>query len=304
MRNEGSLKGYNRSQVKPYYSGELASKAVTYIKELGEIGLWKYVNPNYIVHSIMSYLLASRISPPNASIIDIGCGLGYGSHILHREVRNGYVVGIDSSDSSIRIAKGIFREIEFLTGDFTKESTVDELNLRESFDAAVSIEVVEHIPPDKFHNFLLNLERVIRPGGWALLSTPVRESYDIFSYTEGHVNELSIDELTDVLNEIGLKVDRIWGMGFLSTYSMKIVRGLGLALRTGNSRRKFPKWILPLRGLIFRLLFPEKYLNSIPFVDELRKMYLYARWLEPKTISYSGRHLPLFQLVLVRKAKE
>ena len=283
-------------------SGILAGKAVLYVKELAKRGLWRYIPPTVATHSILSYILAAWISRPTARIVDVGCGLGYGAYILKKELgKRSYVVGVDYSKEAIVRASELFSELQFKLGDFSAEGIVDELGMRDSFDMALTIEVVEHIPSDRLRFFLENLRGVLRPGGRVLISTPVRESYDIFNYTESHINELSIREMLDILNESGFYVETLWGMGFVSYQSVAIAKRLGLAAREGDSERIFPKWMLPIRGAIFRLLFPKKYISSIPLISDLQKILLHAKWLEPRTLSRE-RGIPVYQLVLARRA--
>lgn len=91
-------------------------------------------------------------------VIDIGCGDGYGSHMLKR---NGFdVVGVDISEEMIKHAneRKIDDSITFNQADVQNLPFSDEM-----FDAALVVNVVEWTehPLD----VLQELKRVIKPGG-------------------------------------------------------------------------------------------------------------------------------------------
>ena len=87
------------------------------------------------------------VSKP-ADILDIGCGIGYGSYILHNMLNCG-VDCIDKSTEAHAIYQKSYADkaprINYMVEDFTK---LDTEKLPVSYDAVVSFEFIEHIPPD------------------------------------------------------------------------------------------------------------------------------------------------------------
>ena len=89
-----------------------------------------------------------KLVPKPNDILDIGCGIGYGSYILHNMLN----CGVDCIDKS-PIAHGVFLEsfskkaprINYIVEDFTK---LEADRLQASYDAVVSFEFIEHIPPE------------------------------------------------------------------------------------------------------------------------------------------------------------
>ena len=86
------------------------------------------------------------VSKPS-DILDIGCGIGYGSYILHNMLN----CGVDCIDKSTE-AHDVFEEafsrdvgkVNYIVTDITK---LDPHTLRPAYDAVVSFEFIEHIPP-------------------------------------------------------------------------------------------------------------------------------------------------------------
>lgn len=108
-------------------------------------------------------------------ILDIGCGIGIIAHLLaekHKEV-----VGIDLLPESIKIAKAkcASQNITFEVGDVMKLRYKDN-----SFDCVVFLEVIEHV--ENPMKALSEIWRVLRPGGYLVLSTPNGASYIRFIY--------------------------------------------------------------------------------------------------------------------------
>ncbi len=103
------------------------------------------------------------------SVLDVGCGLGYGSWLL---AANGVerLVAVDLNEAKVcqTVAHcARLQEASILVMD------AQRLGFRDaSFDAVTCFEVIEHVPrPDML---LSEVERVLRPDGILILSTPNR----------------------------------------------------------------------------------------------------------------------------------
>src|SRR5699024_8847099 len=95
---------------------------------------------------------------PSGNVIDIGCGDGYGTHLLKE---NGYdVLGVDLSEEMIALAreKKIHEDIPFQQGDIC--SLPFQGN---AFDGALIVNVIEWTeqPLQALHE----LRRILKPGG-------------------------------------------------------------------------------------------------------------------------------------------
>ncbi|WP_047983165.1 class I SAM-dependent methyltransferase [Ornithinibacillus californiensis] len=92
----------------------------------------------------------------NSKILDVGCGDGYGTYLLHS--LGHYMVGVDISDEMITKAKERLEEVPFEVAD------IGELPFgKESMDAVLSINVLEWVEVPALA--LEELKRVLKTNG-------------------------------------------------------------------------------------------------------------------------------------------
>ncbi len=130
-------------------------------------------------------------------VLDVACGTGYGSNLLVTQGGARYVVGADlDSHSSVVRDFRIRNRVEFLSADCCR------LPLRAgSVDIVVSMETIEHVNDPKA--YLAEVARVLRPGGTAIISTPVNNSPQRFKPENPyHVREYSCEEFQALLEGV------------------------------------------------------------------------------------------------------
>ena len=103
-----------------------------------------------------------------ASILDIGCGIGYSMAYLGKY---GYKVhGIDGPENHRIRAKKACEEASVLCeikkGGWTEIPYPDNF-----FDCVYSVDVIEHIIPDVLDKGMLEIKKVLKPGGYHILMT-------------------------------------------------------------------------------------------------------------------------------------
>lgn len=97
------------------------------------------------------YQLSAAYAKNAGVILDVACGLGYGSALLARQYPNARIIGIDISTYAIDYARANFASVlpnlEFHVADACELSMIPE----GSVDLVVSFETIEHVPdPAKF----------------------------------------------------------------------------------------------------------------------------------------------------------
>lgn len=110
-------------------------------------------------------------------VLDVGCAFGFGTRRLARRFA---AVGIDVSPDYIRRAARSQSRARFLLASGSALPFAAS-----SFDAAVALDVLEHVPNERL--FIAELERALRPGAMLILSVPHRgllarfDSYNVCS---------------------------------------------------------------------------------------------------------------------------
>jgi SAM-dependent methyltransferase len=111
--------------------------------------------------TVLDGITAGLGLPPQARILDAGCGSGRNMVEL---ARNGVVTGIELSETSVALAR------ERDAGEVILGSVLDMPFADASFDLAVSLDVIEHLEDD--FCALRELRRTVAPGGALLVTVP------------------------------------------------------------------------------------------------------------------------------------
>jgi 2-polyprenyl-3-methyl-5-hydroxy-6-metoxy-1,4-benzoquinol methylase len=117
---------------------------------------------------LLRYAWACQFVRRGDRVLDIACGMGYGSYLVRRNTEAGLVLGADNSATSIRYAKVSFRTRGVGFRQFDAESL---RALREArFDVVLSFETLEHLREPEA--FLQDVWRLLRPCGRVIVSVP------------------------------------------------------------------------------------------------------------------------------------
>jgi 2-polyprenyl-3-methyl-5-hydroxy-6-metoxy-1,4-benzoquinol methylase len=135
-------------------------------------------------------------------VVDVACGSGYGSRILAGAGAR-FTLGIDRARAAMAAAKkfALPGRLQFV------QASGDRLPLgAASVDLVVSIETFEHVrePGALLHE----IRRVLKPGGQAVISTPLNESEGrLHPENPAHVREYSAAEFAAAVGEHFRKVE-------------------------------------------------------------------------------------------------
>lgn len=157
--------------------------------------------PSYSMQSaIYKYLFASKFTA-NKLVLDIACGIGYGSNIIKNTQPSSSLVAGDNYFSGVQYGRSVYsNDIRFFTLDVLNLPFTDE-----TFDIVVSFETLEHLTD---HNkFLMEIKRVLKKDGKLICSTPNREwSSRVGIKNKFHLKEYTHDEIYDIFTHHFKKV--------------------------------------------------------------------------------------------------
>jgi SAM-dependent methyltransferase len=119
--------------------------------------------------------------PPNADVLDIGCGGG--RPIAAAFAGRASITGVDISPVQIAEARKVLPDARLIAGDIVAQQFDDA-----SFDAIVSFYTLIHLPRDEHEPLLGRIARWLRPAGYLLMTvgrtdTPACTESDFFGVT-------------------------------------------------------------------------------------------------------------------------
>jgi SAM-dependent methyltransferase len=176
-------------------------------------------------------------------IADIGCGSGTVLSLLQQRRLGAHLVGVDLSESSIATLRTRFAgdpALTFQVGSITATGLDGA-----SCDVVLCTETFEHLFPGDFTAGLVEIARVLRPGGRLLASVPLEERPNfvvcpecraIFTPYQHMLFNFTIAGLRDALAANGLEI-------------LHVIHPID----TGVPRRA---WKRMLKGRVLRRFFP------------------------------------------------
>ncbi|OGA71144.1 MAG: hypothetical protein A3G83_00470 [Betaproteobacteria bacterium RIFCSPLOWO2_12_FULL_68_20] len=139
------------------------------------------------IEFLLERIAAARVS----EIVDVGCGDGrFTRELALRGAKR--VVGVDRSPRAIALARAMNHDLpalRFLEADITAAWS------EPPFEAAVLMEVLEHIPIDDAPALVRAVRKLLRPGGRLFLTVPHRNT----PLQAKHFRHFSVQTLSDAL---------------------------------------------------------------------------------------------------------
>ena len=141
------------------------------------------------------YRFAAQHCAPGR-VLDIACGVGYGSRLLADLREDISVLGVDLSADAVRYAS------EHYGDDRVSFRQADAMTFRsdQRFDAIVSLETIEHLPDPR--GFVDNTLAMLRPGGTFVASVPTTPSVDANPH---HLHDFTRRKLDGLVAAHGLR---------------------------------------------------------------------------------------------------
>ena len=127
------------------------------------------------------------------SVLDLACGVGYGTYFLSDKTDISTIVGGDISEEAIKYAQATFANNKT---HFQLESATKTTFTNNSFNTIISIETVEHIK--EIDIFFTEATRLLNENGTFIMSLPNKKFFldegfeNAFHFNEMYYSELNI----------------------------------------------------------------------------------------------------------------
>ncbi len=144
---------------------------------------------------INRYKWAASCFPQGSSVLHAGCGSGYGDHILMN--RASRVTAVDISSEAIHYARWKAQKVGQTKVEYINNDLRTLFLPGQKFDAAVCIEVIEHVSAEDQHKIMERIKAHLEPNGWLIITTPARK--DGAPMTDFHEHEFSVEEFKKFL---------------------------------------------------------------------------------------------------------
>lgn len=223
----------------------------------------------------VAYALADL--PDHSRVLDVGCGIGDLVRMLSdRSLRS---TGVDISMHSLTIALAASPK-----GGAYAAASADRLPFPDgTFDALISIEVLEHLPDDRAG--AIEMARVLKPNGLLVASVPNHYYFPSYRRLMGHFRHYDRHSLLAIANQVGLIPEtplaqhRTLNAAHLYTYA--VLRGLALVASrlSGHYVSAYSITLPGQRETVYeqlkRLLF-SRMVDKAPFNDDGLRQTFFA----------------------------
>lgn len=187
------------SHKEKQYNSCLELKAKQDLTRLGSMSNWAWHDdPKRLTWLLARYKFVAKMLSGYECALEVGCADAFASRIVRQEVTNLSVIDFDPlfiDDVNERMdPKWNFSAHvhDILDGPFQPDY----------FDAAFSLDVIEHIPTSQEHTFVENIRSSLNRNGVLIIGTPSLESQTYASEHSrlGHVNCKTAPEWHALLN--------------------------------------------------------------------------------------------------------
>jgi SAM-dependent methyltransferase len=205
------------------------------------------------------YRYAARCLRPGR-LLDLACGVGYGSRLVADAREDVTILGVDLSDAAVAYARDHYAgdRVEFRQGDALHFDDPD------GFDTIVSLETVEHVPDPGA--MLEHLAGLLRPGGLLIASVPTTPSVDLNPH---HLHDFSEASFRRLVRERAPSLREVDNLPQVQPVSVISVLRRS-ETRMGDLRSNLPGYYLKHPGALLRRLvatlrfgFTNRYLTVV-----------------------------------------
>ena len=156
---------------------------------------WRH-DPRHLFFTLARYKFCSKLLAGKKRVLEVGCGDAVGSQMMLQTVGAMHCTDLEPLiiEDDIR-RHGCDGRLSFETVDITRAAPQGE------FDAAISLDVLEHIPSSSDDDYMRNICRNLSPQGVLIVGTPniTADAYASPNSRDGHINLKSHDALVSLM---------------------------------------------------------------------------------------------------------
>ena len=199
--------------------------------------------------------LQSNLADSESVVVDIGCGSGNGAFYFAGVAKQ--VIGLDVSKNSLSFCRDYQNKNKIKNIKFMQIGFKGEIPLRDqSVDCALCSEVIEHLPEIVLEHLLLEVFRILKPGGFFWVTTPnylslwpvLEKTLDLLKLVpplqEQHVQYFHTRKLISELTRKGFQINGFGSMYLISPFLTLISETIATKVFSWELRQGFlPKMI-------------------------------------------------------------
>ena len=159
--------------------------------------IWRH-DPRHIGFLLARYKFVAKMLGGRDKVMEVGCGDAVGTPVVLQTVKKVHGVDFEPlvlNDAIARYKREGVTNASFAVHDMLKEPVNDK------FDAAFSLDVIEHIPLKDEATFIDNIVASLKEQGVLIVGTPniTANAYASEGSKAGHINLKTGDALRDAL---------------------------------------------------------------------------------------------------------
>jgi 2-polyprenyl-3-methyl-5-hydroxy-6-metoxy-1,4-benzoquinol methylase len=155
-------------------------------------------DPKHISFVLSRYKFCSKLLAGKDSVLEIGCGDGIGIPLMAQSVKQLHCIDWDE-----RNIQGNLRRLSMLKNVTYEYLDITEQKPKDIYDAAISIDVLEHIEPSQEDAFLTNICQTLAQSGVLIIGTPNKNAslYATKRSDIQHINLKTAEELYQLIGK-------------------------------------------------------------------------------------------------------
>jgi len=155
-------------------------------------------DPRRVCFMLSRYKFCAKLLSGTGSVLEIGCGDGFGTPLVAQDVEKLLAIDWDAS-----LIESNVRRLAYLDNCTFQQQDIIAGPPEGNFDAAYSLDVIEHVDPQDEETFVRHACANMSDDGMFIVGTPnvTSEAYASASSKVGHINLKDAAGLKDLLSQ-------------------------------------------------------------------------------------------------------